>query len=268
MSLIFNTTDTNFKKLNDDEDNESFYSFNSSERDDSDLDALSLSDIENDIETSVAKKHGSVTDGEYEFDTQKLNSAENKTMLRTAQAPQAAAAAQKLKPEQTTLQRRELRHHMDVTNPMGLKVPADELFDMSLTQGGGKSKNPLETSPGTEALHKYMFTEKWIENQQDCDFDHFAHQTLEEQQKGRINKKTFVDLELNNSVSLKSSSAADAEPYVSPFEDMPAMSEEQRLREQKMCNALPAGFDLTRLTKYRNPNHWHLRASTLNDFKP
>jgi len=58
------------------------------------------------------------------------------------------------------------------------------------------------------------------------------------------------------------------QPYVSPFEGLPTVPEGKKLPVQKSYITVPAGYDLTNLVEYKDPNHWHRRPSTRNDSRP
>ncbi|XP_062128114.1 uncharacterized protein LOC133840350 [Drosophila sulfurigaster albostrigata] len=71
-----------------------------------------------------------------------------------------------------------------------------------------------------------------------------------------------------STIAASNQNALDVEPYVSPFEDMPEMQKREKLPGEKKYITVPAGFDLTNLVEYKNPNHWHRRKTTRNDTCP
>ncbi|EDV96916.1 GH14957 [Drosophila grimshawi] len=148
-------------------------------------------------------------------------------------------------------------------------MPAVELFNMDAPSTGKLTpKDLLETSHNTAALQKAAFTKIWIGCQQNC------------LQSNRSVKREFADalddyfkddnIEQFENLSSGADSAnfqtvPESEPYVSPFDDMPVAPKEKVLPGLKPYIVVPAGFDLTNLVEYKNPNHWHRRRTTLND---
>ncbi|KAH8302907.1 hypothetical protein KR044_011802 [Drosophila immigrans] len=122
-----------------------------------------------------------------------------------------------------------------------------------------ESHNRSLNSHFAAALENYFVKEETNE---------LKKQTDVEKQKGAINKQLFVDPDNSTAVSTSFQTVSDAQPYVSPFEDMPPVPKEKKLPGEKSYITVPAGFDLTNLVEYKNPDHWHRRSTTRYDSRP
>ncbi|XP_039488513.1 uncharacterized protein LOC120449896 [Drosophila santomea] len=156
------------------------------------------------------------------------------------------------------------------------QMPCNELFN--LDHPVTIRKEHLTTSAKTEALQKYAFTEIWIDSQQKS-----CQTKVSRLREFSMALEAYFDTDCSNNASdanletdkkdpepaktsmapPKSEKSAEKE-YVSPFPDIPipppARLETPLLRGVKPPIIVPAGFDLTRLVEYKNPNHWHRRA--------
>ncbi|EDW70204.2 uncharacterized protein [Drosophila virilis] len=274
-----------------DDDNDSFHSFAQSSIEPSELG--SLSDIDDGPEDS-----NSDSSAEFEF---KKNAVKIKPTLRVdCQASESlatsnsSASASVAKPVQyeSTPSRTPMCHHMVPKLAGNSQMPDMDLFNMDASPSVRPiKKDALDISPNTEALQRFAFTEIWIEEQQNyperkrsltreftAALDDYFHTknneqveciSLEEQQKGKLYKQLFVAPNKSSSGQTASfQTTPEIKPYVSPFEDLPVVAEESILAGQKPHIVVPAGYDLTNLWEYKNPNHWHRRRTTFNDYHP
>ncbi|XP_034481948.1 uncharacterized protein LOC117787511 [Drosophila innubila] len=228
-----------------------------------------------------------------------LNSGDGVGVVRTR-----TDSARSLKPSNCqspkwmTARRAHANHYLVPELRCDSPMPAMELFDMNnqkkeinvkegIKQQGNERME--KDQKDMEALQKFAFTEIWVERQQNNPEDkrsvrgkftadlekyflkentkQFKSLTLEEQKKGEINKKLFLD-PTQSSTARSTSFHTVQEPYVSPFEDLPVVPGEKKLQGEKSYITVPAGYDLTNLVKYNNPNHWHRRPTTRNDSNP
>ncbi|EDW83197.1 uncharacterized protein Dwil_GK22731 [Drosophila willistoni] len=160
-------------------------------------------------------------------------------------------------------------HQFNVNDPRSVpplkskNQPDVDLFDMN---------NPYIS---TEAIDKYNFTKKWAEAHQQKQYsplyklqcnlkkegNNEQQQELEERNKGILNKDLFlspVDPRFPHTMTRQDDEPT--EPYVSPFEDMPVVKDVSKEMSKKLGikapTVVPAGFDLTSLVEYKDPNHW------------
>ncbi|KAH8415613.1 hypothetical protein KR222_006481 [Zaprionus bogoriensis] len=160
--------------------------------------------------------------------------------------------------------------------------------DMSLFQ----MRDSLQLSANTEALQKFAFTEIWIERQQTSKGKRSLHRQLSAALDDYFDKKgkdQFEDLSLQEQHKSKDIETAakcgqssrsssppamriqyvpETEPYISPFEDFIAPAPEVKIPGERPYTIVPAGYDLTRLVEYKDPNHWHRRPTTRYDTRP
>ncbi|XP_017028050.1 uncharacterized protein [Drosophila kikkawai] len=157
------------------------------------------------------------------------------------------------------------------------KVPNEELFDMEPPQL--RLKDYLESDPRSEAKHKHAFTEIWVGSQQKCNdlkrsplrefstaLDAYFTQDLDEMTTPKEHDDPVVQPVMKPAKTIKKTPVASVKPaeeYVSPFENMPVPAgppkETSLLDGAKKPVIVPAGFDLTRLVEFKNPNHWARR---------
>ncbi|XP_032594760.1 uncharacterized protein LOC6557647 [Drosophila grimshawi] len=266
-----------------DDDNESFYSFAQSYCDPSDLE--DLSDIENITVTDTPK---------FEFEKDAAMKTVPRKMSHTSQtieisSPHVLTLDQyQLQKSPPTRKSFEKCHHLVYQSAASSPMPAVELFNMDAPSTGKLTpKDLLETSHNTAALQKAAFTKIWIGCQQNClqsnrsvkrefadalddyfkddNIEQFENLSLQEQHKGNANRQLFVATTNSGADSANFQTVPESEPYVSPFDDMPVAPKEKVLPGLKPYIVVPAGFDLTNLVEYKNPNHWHRRRTTLND---
>ncbi|EDW40803.1 GM24896 [Drosophila sechellia] len=144
------------------------------------------------------------------------------------------------------------------------QIPCMEHFD--LDHSVTILKDHLISNPETEALQKHAFTEIWIDSQRKrCQakvsrLQQFS-MALEAYFAKDFDKK---DLEPAKTITPPPKSDKSVEKvYVSPFPNIPitppARKETPMLSGVKPPIIVPAGFDLTRLVEFNNPNHWHRR---------
>ncbi|XP_016979683.1 uncharacterized protein LOC108045022 [Drosophila rhopaloa] len=148
-------------------------------------------------------------------------------------------------------------------------MPSKDLFNLDQPV----LKEHLTINRHTAAMQKYAFTKIWFGSQQGPDqlkcsrlrkfsvaleayFDkdspkHMDDSNLKSEQK-EPEKTTEASLKDNNSVK----------EYVSPFPNkpvQPAPKVSPLLKGVKGPTIVPAGFDLSQLVEFKNPNHWHRR---------
>ncbi|XP_030571264.1 uncharacterized protein LOC115770209 [Drosophila novamexicana] len=277
-----------------DDDNDSFHSFAQSSIEPSELG--SLSDIDDGPEDS-----NSDSSAEFELNKNavKINpnlrvDCQTSEALATSSSSASASVAKPIQYEspKVTPSRTPMCHHMVPKLAGNSQMPDIDLFNMDASSSVNLiKKDVLDISPNTEALQRFAFTEIWIEEQQNYperkrsltreftaaldDYfhtknnDQFESISLEEQQKGKLYKQLFVARNKSSSGQTASfQTTPESKPYVSPFEDMPVVPEESILPGQKPHIVVPAGYDLTNLWEYKNPNHWHRRHTTFNDYHP
>ncbi|XP_043648970.1 uncharacterized protein LOC122617265 [Drosophila teissieri] len=161
----------------------------------------------------------------------------------------------------------------DVPELSSKQLPCNELFD--LDHPVTIRKELLTTNAKTEALQKYAFTEIWIDSQQKP-----CQAKVSRLREFSMALEAYFDTDFSNNASdanlekvLEPAKTIMAPPksekfvekeYVSPFPDIPipppARLETPLLSGVKPPIIVPAGFDLTRLVEYKNPNHWHRRT--------
>ncbi|XP_023171376.2 uncharacterized protein LOC111599820 [Drosophila hydei] len=263
-----------------DDDNESFHSFTQSDGDSPDLGSFtdidddSIRDAPNLEFENIAIKNLKLSSDSKPADCS-LDESASFVNPNQYQTP-------KLLPLRNPLQK---CHHLVPPLKNNCQMPDMELFNMNLTPA--TKNDPINSSVGTEALQKYAFTEIWVEEQQnipgkrrslhreftaaledyfhDKNTDRFKSMTEEEQQKDQLKLKPN---QRNTAPSANFQATSESIPYVSPFEDMPEFPDEKILPGLASYITVPAGYDLSNLVEYKDPNHWHRRSSTLNDYHP
>ncbi|EDV50596.2 uncharacterized protein Dere_GG15042 [Drosophila erecta] len=168
------------------------------------------------------------------------------------------------------------RCHRDVPELSSKQVPCNELFN--LDHPVTIRKEHLTTNPKTMALQKHAFTEIWIDSQQKpCqakvsrlrEFS-MALEAYFDKDSSKIASDANLEAATKDVESTKTiitppqTDKSVEKEYVSPFPDIPipppARIETPMLAGVKAPIIVPAGFDLTRLVEFKNPNHWHRRA--------
>ncbi|XP_064552315.1 uncharacterized protein LOC135438090 [Drosophila montana] len=277
-----------------DDENDSFHSFAQSSSEPSDLG--SFSDIDDGPEVSDSS-------AEFEFNKNAIKINPNLRVdcqasesLATSSSSAGASVAKPIQYEspKVTPSRNPLTmcHHMVPKLAGNSQMPDMDLFNMNASPSVNPiKKDALDISPNTEALQRFAFTEIWIEEQQNYperkrsltreftaalddyfntkNIDQFKNISVGEQQKGKITKQFFgAPNKSSSGQSASFQTTPEIKMYVSPFEDMPVVPEESVLPGQKPHIVVPAGYDLTNLWEYKNPNHWHRRRTTFNDYHP
>ncbi|XP_033158440.1 uncharacterized protein LOC117139881 [Drosophila mauritiana] len=150
----------------------------------------------------------------------------------------------------------------DVPKHSSNQIPCMEHFD--LDHSVTILKEHLSTSnPETEALQKHAFTEIWIDSQQKrCQAKVSRLQQFSMALEAYFDKDSDKkDLEPAKKITPPPKSDKSVEKvYVSPFPSIPIPPPARKeLSGVKPPIIVPAGFDLTRLVEFNNPNHWHRR---------
>lgn len=153
----------------------------------------------------------------------------------------------------------------DVPGLSSNQIPCIKHFD--LDHSVTIRKEHLISNPETEALQKHAFTEIWIDSQQKpCQAKVSRLQQFSMALEAYFDKDSDKkDPETAKTITPapKSDKPVEKVVYVSPFPDIPipppARKETRMLSGVKPPIIVPAGFDLTRLVEYNNPNHWHRR---------
>ncbi|EDW19518.2 uncharacterized protein LOC6583372 [Drosophila mojavensis] len=285
--MSFNNKDKQVYCEEIDDDNDSFHSFAQSDFDSAILE--SLTDVENSIaespkfEKNAYKKIKPSFQAAYSApkspDTCSLDANASFVSPNQYHTPD-------LQPSRKNLKK---SHYMVEGNS---EMPDMDLFNMNATPSN--KNDPMNISIGTEVLQKYAFTEIWLEEQQNnpgkkrslqreftAALDNYFHKdkkvnkleslTDEEfdRKKGHLNTQLFIKpSKLTTPTSASFQTVSESTPYVSPFEDMPPMHEDMILTGPNAYITVPAGFDLTNLVEYNDPNHWHRRPTTRNDYHP
>ncbi|KAL7733988.1 hypothetical protein ACLKA6_011683 [Drosophila palustris] len=323
----------NFKPIDEyltenDDDIDSFYSFNRSEVPSEDLENLSSFDDdetltdEHEFELNANLKNAhthcmkskqlaidgntsSSSTGSAHFMKNNGNMPTcgvTRTRTDSARSLQPSHRQQSSKWE-TSVRKSFANHHLVPELRCDSPMPGMEVFEMKESPQMAAKQNEMKLKKlkqqktismesdqkDIEALQKFAFTEIWVERQQKNanikrsgrskftadlekyflkeNTEEFQKLTLEEQKKGAINKKLFAD-PTQSSTAQSVSYQTVHEPYVSPFKDLPIVPAEKKLPGEKSYITVPAGYDLTNLVKYNNPNHWHRRPTTRFDNNP
>ncbi|TDG51187.1 hypothetical protein AWZ03_002274 [Drosophila navojoa] len=278
-----------------DDDNDSFHSFAQSDFDSVILE--SLTDIENSTTTdspkyekNAVKKDSTQAYMKRSFQAAYSTPKSSDSCILDANAPFESPIqyqTPELQPSRESLKK---SHYMVEGNS---EIPDMNLFNMNATPSN--KNDPMNVSIDTEVLQKYAFTEIWLEEQQNnpgkkrslhreftAALDNYFHKdktvnklksmTDEEEfdrKKGNLNTQVVIKpSELTTPTSASFQTVSESTPYVSPFEDMPTVHEDMILTGPNAYITVPAGFDLTNLVEYKNPNHWHRRPTTRNDYHP